>query len=254
MSRNDFEELVQREIDGVLPAGDADRLREIEASSPELASRAASLRRAAQALDGAERLDPPPFFADDVMRAVRTRAREPRPGWREALRALLAPVPLAACAATLVLGVVLGGLLPDESALTGVDRSALGGTALPREKVASSATVDRGVIARDGVRGEAVVRADKGLVVVDVDLDAERAVEVRLDLAGTGLAPRSASQEGVSAGEVAMSPAGVRISHPAGKGRYRLSFAPEETALRSLKLRVGDGEPLELALVREGAR
>lgn len=254
MSRNDFEELVQREIDGVLAAGDAARLREIEASSPELASRAASLRRAAQALDGAERLDPPPFFADDVMRAVLTRGREPRPGWREALRALLAPVPLAACAATLVLGVVLGGLLPDESALTGVDRSAFGGTALPREKVASPATLDRGVIDRDGVQGEAVVRAEKGLVVVDVDLDAERAVDVRLDLAGTGLAPRSVSQEGVPAGEVAMSPAGVRISHPSGKGRYRLSFAPGETAARSLKLRVGDGEPLELALAREGAR
>jgi hypothetical protein len=251
MSRIDFDDLVQGAIDGVLADSEAARLREIEASSPELAARAASLRRAAAALDGAERLDPPPFFADDVMRAVRRRAEEPRKGFREALRALFAPVPLAACAATLVLGVVLGGLLPDESVLSAGDRSALTGTALPREKVASPATLDREVFARDGVRGEAVVRAKKGLVDLDVDLDAERAVEVRLDLGGTGLTPRSFSQDGTSAGEVAMSADEVRFSHPAGKGRYHLSFAPGEPAGRSLRLRVGEGEPLELALARE---
>lgn len=254
MNRAEFEELVQGEIDGVLTEADAARLREIEASSPELASRAASLRRAAEALGGAERLDPPPFFADDVLRAVRTRANEARPGWREALRLLLSPVPLAACAATLVLGVVLGGLLPDESVLFGVDRSAVTGTALPREKVAAAATLDREVLAREGVRGEAVVRAEKGLVVLDVDLESERAVELRLDLDGSGLALRSFAREGISAGEIAVTAGEVRISHPAGKGRYSLSFVPGPTGGRSLGLRVGDGEPVELALARGEAR
>lgn len=254
MNRSEYEELVQGELDGVLTDADAARLREAEAACPELAGLSAPLRRAAAALDGAERLDPPPFFVDDVLRAVRRRSAEPRPGWREALRALFAPAPLAACAATLVLGVVLGGLLPDESGLSGAERSALTGTALPAGKVAGPATLDREVFAREGVRGEAVVRSQKGLVLLDVDLDAERAVEVRVDLGGTGLAPRSFSQEEGRAGEVAMTAGEVRISHPAGKGRYRLSFAPGEPSGRSMRLRVGDGEPLELSLAREGAR
>lgn len=255
MSRAEYEELVQGEIDGALPAGGAARLKEMEAADSGLAVRAASLRRAAAALGRAERLEPPPFFADDVMRAVRHGAREPRREWREALRALLAPVPLAACAATLVLGVVVGGLLPDESVLSGEERSALTGTALPREKVAPSATLDREVFAGEGVRGEAVVRMHNGRVVLDVDLETERETEVRLDLRGTGLTPRSFAREGAAAGEVAMTPGEVRISHPAGRGRYDLSFASgQEPAGRSLGLRVGDGPALDLDLARAGPR
>ncbi len=56
-----------------------------------------------------------PGLADDVMSVVRRRAprKEAQPGWREALRALFAPVPLAACACTLVVGLVLGAPAPD---------------------------------------------------------------------------------------------------------------------------------------------
>ena len=193
-------------------------------------------------------------IADDVLRAVRTRAPEPRRGLREALRALVSPVPLAACAATLVLGVVLGGLLPDESVLSGVDRSAVSGTVLPREKVSPSAILDRETLGREGVRGEAVVREEKGLLVLELDLDAERAVELRLDLGGAGLSLRSFTQEGTRAGELGMGAGQVRISHPAGKGRYRLTFVPGEPAGGSLKVRVGDGESVDLTLARGGAR
>lgn len=250
MNRAEYEGLVQGEIDDVLSAEDAARLREAEAASPDLAKRGASLRRAAAALDGAERLAPPPSFADDVMRAVRQRAPKPRRGLREAFRALFAPVPLAACAASLVLGAVLGGLLSGEAGLTGEDHSALTGTALPREKVGAAVTLDREVTARDGVRCEAVVREQKGLVLLDVDLDAERAVVVRLELGGTGLSPRAFSQDGAQAGDMAMTASEVRFSHPAGKGRYHLSFAPGGGAGRGLRLRVGEADPVELALER----
>ena len=77
---------------------------------------------------------------------------------------------------------------------------------------------------------------------------------MRLDLGGTGLTPRSFSQDEGRAGEVSMTAGEVRLSHAAGKGRYRLAFAPGEPSGRSLTLRVGDGEPLELSLAREGTR
>jgi hypothetical protein len=144
-------------------------------------------------------------------------------------------------------------VLPDESGLLSHgDRAALSGTALPRERVAAAANLDREVIAREGLRGEAVTRMEKGSLVLDVELDASCPVEVTVDLDGTGLAARAVSQDGPPGAVVTMEGRTVRIAHPAGRGRYGVSFAPGEPSGRTLKLRVGGGEALELALGREG--
>ena len=256
MSRSELEELIQGELDGVNSGAESVRLEVILASRPDLEARLGSLKRVSETLGRAGRLAPPPGFVDVVMREVRRRepARNARPGWAEALRTLFTPVPLAACAAALVVGVVLGGLLPPAAVLSRSDQSALSGTALSHGRLRPSGIQGRQAIVREGLQGEAVTRIEEGQFVLELDLETTRAVDVALDLAGTGLTPRSLSLDDAPGGELVMSGEAVRFTQAAGRHRYSLSFAVGEPSGRALKLRVGGGEAWELALGREGPR
>lgn len=253
MSGPGHDDLMQGEIDGVNSAADSSRLRELLSASPDLEARYVALRNVSDLLGRAERLEPPAGFADGVMSAVRRPAptRPARPGWRDLLRSVLSPAPLAACACTLLLGVVVGGLLPPDSRLfSGSERAALSGTAVSSGRLAGAGTLDRKVLALNGVRGEAVIRNDAGLLVVDLDLDTTRPVDVSLELATTGLSLRSFTRDGLSGGDVVLAEGQLRFSHPAGKVRYGLSFSRGGPAGRTLRLRVGDGEGWNLSLDR----
>ena len=257
MSRPEHDDLIQGEIDGVNPAAESARLKDLLASRPDLDARFGSLRRVSETLGQAERLDPPPGFVDGVMSAVRRRKpeKEARPGWLEVLRSLLTPAPLAACACTLLVGVVLGGLLPPDAGLfSRSERAALSGTALAHGRLGAPGSLDRRSIAREGVTGEAVTRIEEGLLVLDLELDATRPFDVNLDLDGTGLSPRSFSQDGPPSGDVVMAAGQVRFSHPAGRRRYNVSFGIGDPGGRPLRLRLGDGEGWDLSLGREGPR
>lgn len=251
MSRHDPEDLVQREVDGVNSAAESALLEVLLAGDPALRARFESLLLVSATLDQAERLDPPTGFADDVMAVVRRRAarHETNPGWREALRALFAPAPLAACACTLVLGLVVGTLLPtDPGLLSRSERDALAGTALPRGRIAPPGNLGQRTFFGEGVRGEAVARIEGGLLVVALELDATDPVEVRLELDGTGSSPRSFSRDVPAGGDVVMGAGRVRFTHPAGRNSYRASFDLGEASPRSLRLEVGERESWELAV------
>lgn len=251
MSINDHEELIQGEIDGVNSAADSARLKELLARDPGLRARYEALLRVSGTLGEAERLEPPPDLLEGVMSEVHRRepAGEARLGWLDALRALLTPGPLAACACTLVVGLVLGALLPPDSGLfSRSEREALSGTALDRGRLGSPGVLDRRSLARDGVQGEALTRLDDGRLVVEVRLDTTVPVDVTLDLDGTGLSPRSFSQDGPSDGGVVLGAGQVRFSHPAGRRLYTVSFVVGKPASRALLLRVGEGDGWELSL------
>lgn len=253
MSRPEHDDLIQGEIDGVNPAGESARLKDLLASRPDLDARFGSLRRVSETLGSAEQLDPPPGFVDKVMSAVRRQRpeREARPGWLQALRSLFAPAPLAACACTLLVGVVLGGLLPPDTGLfSRSEREALSGTALAHGRLGAPGSFDRRSFASEGITAEAVTRIGEGLLVVDLELDAARPFDVNLDLDGTGLTPRSFSQDGPPSGDVVMAQGQVRFSHPAGRRRYILSFGIGDPGGRSLRLRLGDGEGWDIPLGR----
>lgn len=256
MRSPEHDDLIQGEIDGVNSPAASARLAELLAASPDLEARFRSLRRAAETLDGAERLAPPPEFVDGVMRATRALppGRRTRAGWREALRSLFAPAPLAACAFTLVLGVVLGGLLPPDSLLSHQEQAALSGTVLPHGRLGAPGIPGRQPIVREGLQGEAVTRIEPGHLVVELDLETTRPVDVSLELSGTGLTPRSFSVDGAPGGEVVMTGEAVRFTQPAGRRRYSLSFSTGEPAPRALRLRVGEGDGWDLVLGRAGPR
>lgn len=256
MSPPGIDELLQREIDGVNSPAESALLGERLAADTRLADRFASLGRASAALTGAGRIAPPRELVDDVMRATRRldagRAKA-RPRWRERLGSFLAPAPLAACAATLVLGVVLGGLLPkDAGLLSRPEQAALSGTALDHGRLGAPAPADRLAIDRDGLQGEAATRFDGRLVVLELRLDAAGPGDVHLDLAGSGLAPRSFAQDGPSGGDVVVSGGAVRFTHPAGRSRYVLAFAQDGSPTSLPRLRVGDGGGLALSFTRPG--
>jgi hypothetical protein len=190
------------------------------------------------------------------MSAVRRRKpeKEPRAGWLEVLRSLLTPAPLAACACTLILGVVLGGFHPSESVLSRSERAALSGTALAHGRLAATGTLDRRSFSSEGITGEAVTRFEQGLLVLDLELDATRPFDVSLELDGTGLSPRSFSQDGPPSGDVLMAAGHVRFSHPAGRRRYNISFGVSDPGERTLRLRLGDGEGWDLSSSRARPR
>lgn len=256
MSPPGIDELLQREIDGVNTPAESALLGERLAADARLAERFASLGRASAALAGAGRIAPPRELVDDVIRATRRLDADrgkSRPRWHERLGSLLAPAPLAACGATLVLGVVLGGLLPkDAGLLSHSEQAALSGTALGHDRLGAPAPADRLAIDRDGLEGEAAMRFDGRLVVLELRLDAAGPVDVRLDLAGSGLAPRSFAQDGPSGGDVVVSGDAVRFTHPAGRRRYVLAFARDGSPARLPRLRVGDGGGLALSFARQG--
>lgn len=257
MSGPEHDDLIQGEIDGVNSTADSARLGGLLASCPDLDIRFRSLARVTETLGGAERLEPPPELLDGVMTAVRRRkSKSPaRPGWREAFRALFTPAPLAACACTLLIGVVLGGLLPSDSGLfSRKDRAALSGTALPHGRLDASGILDRRPVALEGVTGEAVTRIEGELLVVDLRIAATLPVEISLDLELTGLSPRAFSRDCSTVGNVEMGSRQVRFSHPAGECRYSLSFASDPSRAEVLRLRIGEGEGWDLSLRRQGSR
>ena len=256
MSRPEHDDLIQGEIDGVNSGAESARLRALLASRPDLARRLGSLRRVSETLRRAERFDPPPAFSDGVMSAVRRRMAEtePRGGWLEGLRSLLAPAPLAACACVLLIGVVLGRFLPSESVLSRSERAALSGTALSHGRMPVAGILDRRSLAREGVTAEAVTRVEEGLLVLDLELGSTHPFDVSLDLDGSGLVPLSFSQDGPSSGDVVLSSSQVRFPHPVGRRRYRVSFGIGDPGGRSLRLRLGDGEAWDLSIGRERPR
>jgi hypothetical protein len=256
MIRPEHDDLIQAEIDGVNSTADSAHLKDLLALRPDLDARLGSLRRVSETLGQAERLDPPPGFVDGVMSAVRPRKpeKEPRARWLEVLRSLLTPAPLAACACTLILGVVLGGFLPSESIFSRSERAALSGTALSHGRLTATGTLDRRAFTRKGVTGEAVTRIEQGLLVLDLELEATRPLDVNLDLDGSGLFPRSFSQDGPPSGDVVMASGQVRFSQPVGRRRYSVSFGIGDPGGRTLRLRLGDGEAWDLSIGREQPR
>lgn len=249
MSRHDLGELFQGEIDGVNSAAESARLEELLVADPGVRARYEALLGVSGAFEQAERLDPPPGFANDVMSAVRRRVarKETNPGWREALRALFAPAPLAACACTLVLGLVVGALLPtDPGLLSRSERDALAGTALPGGRLVPPGSLGQRSFSSPGVRGEAVARLEGGLLVVALELDATDPVEVRLGLDGSGGSARSFSRDVPTGGDVVMGAGRLRFLHPAGRNVYSASFDLGEALPRTLRLEVGERETWEL--------
>ncbi len=255
MTRPEHDDLIQREVDGVNSAADSARLRLLLSAHPDLEDRLGALRRVSETLGQAERFDPPSGFADRVMAAVRRRKTEkkPRAGWLEVLRSLFTPAPLTACACTLILGVFLGGFLPSEFVFSRSERAALSGTALSQGRLAARNIAQRS-FTREGVTGEAFARIEEGLLILDLELEATRPVDVNLDLDGSGLSPRSFSQDGPPSGDVVMASGQVRFSHPVGQRRYNLSFGIRDPGGHSLRLRLGEGEAVELSVGRERRR
>ncbi len=263
MSRPECDDLIQGGLDGMNTPGDSARLEELIGTRPDLGARLARLRQVSEGLQKVERLDPPPDLADEVMAAVRRRkAGVPaRPGWLQALRALLAPAPLAACAATLVLGIALGAMVhPDAARLSRSETSALSGTALSRGRIDRSGILDRRTFQDEGIRGEAATRVEDGLLVADLLLDATRQAVISVELEGTGLSPVGFTRDTSSGGEVTLSRQRVRFAHEAGRCRYTLSFSPGETGAKPLRVREaasggdrGDRDLVALAVRREGS-
>ena len=194
MSRNEHDDLIQGEIDGVNPAPDSSRLRDLLASRPRprRPARLPAARLGDARTGGAPRPASGLRGRGDVCGAAPEAGEGGPGGLARGASFPPAPAPLAACACTLLIGVLLGGLLPSDSGLfSRKEREALSGTALSHGRLDAAGALDRRSLALEGITGEVVTRIEEGLLVLDLELDATRPFDVKLDLERTGLSPRS---------------------------------------------------------------
>lgn len=200
MTDRDFDEWIERALDGELPEAERDAVRARMASDAALAARVAAHRELEGYLAGARSVDPPPGFLQDVMAQIPagTRIRpggrlvpERRAWWRDWFTPSLVP----RYAAMLLVGAVLGSAVFWTASRLGWDpagrdeaRATMGGGTGRASETATLA------LAADGVRGEARVSLSPSDVLVVVSASATR--PVRVEIACEGRSPLGVTRSG----------------------------------------------------------
>lgn len=240
-----WEELVQREIDGENGPGDSARITQVMASHPDLRARYLEMQGAARALREMKEVEPPSGLTDDVLHAIRRQVASPPPGWLGTLRAAFGRQPALRYGFTFASGLaaaaVLVALAGQSPPLAGLDRSQLTGTILSDHRLDGLETVDRQLFALEGVRGEAVTKRGRDLVVAEVQIDSRRPIDVVVEFDGNVLSPLGFERSMGSGTDLVVDAGQVRVRHT-GEGRYVLVLAVSERTPSPLRLKLtGEG-------------
>ncbi len=247
-------ERMHREIDGLHSPAESARLQEELGVEPEAKARYEELRRLQVALASVPPAEPPADLTAHIMRIVRARALPAHrwPRWGEAVRAALARQPVLGFGAALAAGLVLGAFLAGVGEPMRLDEKS-GGTMLPRSGM-DLREVDRAVLAGEGYRGEAVVRATSGLVEVRIRLEGPLPLDLRTTFNPDELEPLGFDLEGAPAGQVVLGPDSLHVLE-AGAGDYVLRLGIRKPVASGVLIRLGSGPTgVEKALkVTEGS-
>jgi anti-sigma factor RsiW len=174
MKEKNVNDLIQREIDGVLSPGEESLLRELAAKDAGVAQLRRSLHGVSRILAGLERREPPPTLRPSAMRAVETRANAPQRrsvSVAEAVSTFLHGIsPRGAFAGGLVAGLLVAligviAIVPDT-----MQESELIGTALLTESVPVLAPTASVAVVANGVSGSLTMESSGEFQVATVVL------------------------------------------------------------------------------------
>ncbi len=182
-------ELIHQEMDGVNTPAERAAFRSLIEKEPEARALEADLRSVAQLLDRAGCIDPPRHMTETILRALPQQVRA-RSGWdvlEDTLKAIVDGFqkrPRFALVSSLCVGIVAGfGIYAALAGTVKIDRSDtsdLTGTLFERPAADELETVDEVTIEFAGGSGRVAVKAAQDIVFVELELDVEQALEVRL--------------------------------------------------------------------------
>ena len=234
------DEVLNREIDGENSEHQSAALRDELARRPEARARYERLLGLVRTLEAVPPAEPPAGLTGHIMRAVRVKAQPAHrwPRWDETVRAALARRPALGFGAALAAGLVLGAFLAGVGEPIRLDEKS-GGTMLPASGL-DLREVDRAVLAGEGYRGEAVVRAASGWIEVRVRLDGPPPLELLATFDSRELDALGFDRQGAPAGQVVLGPDSLHVLD-AGAGEYVLRLGIRKPVSSGVKVRLGRG-------------
>jgi hypothetical protein len=188
LNRNQIE-LIHQEMDGVNTPAERAAFRSLIEEDAEARALEADLRSVTLLLDRVESIDPPRHMTEAILNALPQQVRATS-GW-DALGGSLKSIvdgfqkrPRFALVSALCVGVVAGfgvyAALAGTVLIDHSDTSGLTGTFFERRAADELETVNEVTIDIDGGSGRVGVKTAQNIVFVELELDVEQAVEVRL--------------------------------------------------------------------------
>lgn len=237
------DERFHREIDGLLSPAESARLHEELRADPEAKVRYDDLRRLQSALASMPPAEPPPGLVQDVMRAVRARARAlaPRPGIGHALRAAFTRRPALGLGLSFATGLLVAAgsiALLSPGSWRPVREADSVGTAMPPERLRE---IDRAPLRGPGLEGEAISLEADGQVVVRVRVLSASPLELSINWPGGGAEPLGFDRRGPAASVVLGREALLVLGGGVGTYEVRWDKGALLGAVR-IRLRRGDDE------------
>jgi hypothetical protein len=243
-------ELIHQEMDGVSTPAERAAFRSLIESNGEARALEADMRDVTLLLDRVESVDPPRHMTETILDALPQQVRM-RSGWD----AIGAPVraivdgfqqrPRFAMAASLCVGLVAGfgvyAALAGTALTDQSDTRGLTGTFFEWRATDGLETVNEVSIDVAAGSGRVGVKRDRNIVVVELELDVERALEARLTFAQGAYGLRGFSQLRSEAGSYfAAQPGFIRVT-TSGANTHTFALSHE-----------GPVSPLALSLFDEG--
>jgi hypothetical protein len=233
------DEILNREIDGENSSDESARLREELGREPELRARYERLQGVVRTLGAVPPAEPPAGLTAQIMRAVRAKARPVHGGWAgwgEAVRAALVRRPALGFGTALAAGLVLGAFLAGKGEPLRLEEKS-GGMMLPAGGQ-DLREVDRALLAGEGYRGEAVVRAAPGWVEVRVRVEGPPPLDLVATFDPLEFSPLGFDLQGAPAGQVVLGPDSLHVRE-AGAGDYVFRLAVRNPGSSGVQVRLG---------------
>lgn len=239
--------VLNQEIDGENSPDQSARLREELDQRPELRARYERLLGLVRILEAEPPAEPPAGLTAQIMRAVRAKGRSAHgwSHWGETVRAALGRQPVLGFGAALAAGLVLGAFLAGVGEPLRLEEGS-GGTMLPGGGL-ELREVDRAVLAGEGYRGEAVVRAASGWVEVRVRLEGAPPLDLVATFDPRELTPLGFDLQGAPAGQVVLGPDSLHVRE-AGAGDYVFRLSVRKPSPSGVQVRLGRAPGLEKTL------
>lgn len=233
------EDLINRDIDGVLSAQEVTRLKEVLSIDPEAQSYYNDMENLCQMLQQVEEVDPGPNLKKNILNSIPVRKyqneeyRERRPlfsAWNSRLNYRLT----FAFALGLIVGIFTYSFFTD---LPLINNSNLVGTILLSDSDAKFKPADQAKISLQEVNGTVSSQYAENIILLRIDLTTASEIEVVVEFDGSDLRFAGFKPQRYSAGQINVSSNELRLINN-GRHDYVLFFEDKTPAVSSFNLKL----------------